>query len=317
MVARGAMTSSASTEHSRCPTAASSSKGTSSGWAPPERSRPPTPSGPRGEASSTSPTPWPADMVGGSGGGSRGDVPRPGAEPPRLLPADNASLKALEEAFGDFARLTCVRFVPRSSQRDFVSIAPMAGCFSSVGRAGGMQPLSLAPACLRGGKGVALHELMHVAGFWHEHSRADRDDYISISWDNILPGFEGNFMKSRTPNMLVGYDYSSVLHYSRYAFSRSGAPTITPLRAPAAPLGQRRGLSASDAARVNRLYGCRDAAAAPGLSPRPLPPASAPPALGTPGGPHPAPGAWTEVATAGTGEGCSEGCTAPGAETSG
>nr|XP_013806555.1 PREDICTED: astacin-like metalloendopeptidase [Apteryx mantelli mantelli] len=159
---------------------------------------------------------------------------------------DDASVKVLAEAFSDFARLTCVRFVPRSYQRDFVSIAPMTGCFSSVGRAGGMQPLSLAPACLRRGKGVALHELMHVAGFWHEHSRADRDDYISISWDHILPGFEGNFMKSRTPNMLVGYDYSSVLHYSRYAFSRSGEPTITPLRVPAAPLGQRRGLSASD-----------------------------------------------------------------------
>uniref|UniRef100_A0A8C6ZGV1 Metalloendopeptidase n=1 Tax=Nothoprocta perdicaria TaxID=30464 RepID=A0A8C6ZGV1_NOTPE len=156
--------------------------------------------------------------------------------------------------------LTCVRFVPHSYQRDFVSIAPLSGCFSSVGRAGGRQPLSLAPACLRRGKGVALHELMHVAGFWHEHSRADRDDYVRIAWEHVLPGFEGNFMKSRTPNMLVGYDYSSVLHYSRFAFSRSGAPTITPLRSPAAALGQRRALSASDAARVNRLYGCRDTA---------------------------------------------------------
>ncbi|XP_068776895.1 astacin-like metalloendopeptidase isoform X2 [Struthio camelus] len=214
---------------------------------------------------------------------------------------DNASVKILEEAFGDFARLTCVR------------------CFSSVGRAGGMQPLSLAPACLQRGKGVALHELMHVAGFWHEHSRADRDDYISISWDHILPGFEGNFMKSRTPNMLVGYDYSSVLHYSRYAFSRSGAPTITPLRTPAAVLGQRRQLSASDAARVNLLYGCRGAARP---SPRVLPP---PTAEGTsssaatarhPGASHPSPVAPTETAAPGTGGGRAGGRTAPGATTS-
>ncbi|XP_062452633.1 astacin-like metalloendopeptidase [Rhea pennata] len=188
-------------------------------------------------------------------------------------------------------------------------------CFSSVGRAGGMQMLSLAPACLRRGKGVALHELMHLAGFWHEHSRADRDDYIRISWDHILPGFEGNFMKSRTSNMLVGYDYSSVLHYSRYAFSRSGAPTITPLRPPTAPLGQRRELSASDAARVNRLYGCRGPAASPGLSTL-VPSALA--AAGFPGSPaptyrphgtHPTAGARTEVA--GTAEGRAGGCSAP------
>lgn len=61
-------------------------------------------------------------------------------------------------------------------------------CFSSVGRTGGMQVVSLAPACLRRGKGVTLHELMHAVGFWHEHSRADRDKYISISWNEILTG---------------------------------------------------------------------------------------------------------------------------------
>lgn len=57
-----------------------------------------------------------------------------------------------------------------------------------MGRAGGMQVVSLDPACLQKGKGVALHELMHVVGFWHEHSRADRDKYIKISWNNILTG---------------------------------------------------------------------------------------------------------------------------------
>lgn len=41
-----------------------------------------------------------------------------------------------------------------------------------------------------------------------------------------------------------------------YAFSRGAEPTITPLRDPRAVLGQRRGLSASDVARVKRLYGC-------------------------------------------------------------
>lgn len=48
--------------------------------------------------------------------------------------------------------------------------------------------VSLAPACLRKGHGIVLHELMHVLGFWHEHARADRDRYIKVNWNEILPG---------------------------------------------------------------------------------------------------------------------------------
>lgn len=48
--------------------------------------------------------------------------------------------------------------------------------------------VSLAPPCLRRGRGIVLHELMHVLGFWHEHARADRDRYIRVNWHEILPG---------------------------------------------------------------------------------------------------------------------------------
>ncbi|XP_074979483.1 astacin-like metalloendopeptidase [Caretta caretta] len=182
---------------------------------------------------------------------------------------DKPSVKIIKEAFADFAKFTCVKFVPYSYQRDFVSIMPMAGCFSSVGRTGGMQVVSLAPACLRRGKGVTLHELMHVVGFWHEHSRADRDKYISISWNEILTGFEINFMKSWNSNMLVNYDYSSVLHYGRYAFSMTGLPTIIPLSDPHVALGQRWNLSSSDIARVNKLYKCSPTLTEPELDQQP------------------------------------------------
>uniref|UniRef100_G1PAS4 Metalloendopeptidase n=1 Tax=Myotis lucifugus TaxID=59463 RepID=G1PAS4_MYOLU len=169
---------------------------------------------------------------------------------------DEPSRKVILQAFAEFERFTCIRFVAYHGQRDFISIIPVSGCFSGVGRSGGMQVVSLAPTCLQKGPGIVLHELMHVLGFWHEHSRADRDRYIRVNWNEILPGFEINFIKSRSNNMLVPYDYTSVMHYGRLAFSRRGLPTIMPLWDPSVHIGQRRNLSASDITRVLRLYDC-------------------------------------------------------------
>ena len=42
------------------------------------------------------------------------------------------------------------------------------------------------PNCL-GGEGRALHELMHALGIFHEQSRADRDDFVKISLENVIP----------------------------------------------------------------------------------------------------------------------------------
>lgn len=71
---------------------------------------------------------------------------------------------------------------------------------------------------------------LHALGFRHEHVRYDRDNYITVFWSNIRPGRESNF-KKRTPSDLVSgpYDYSSIMHYERKAFSNNGKETIRPL----------------------------------------------------------------------------------------
>ncbi|KAM9341927.1 hatching enzyme 1.2 [Pholidichthys leucotaenia] len=163
--------------------------------------------------------------------------------------------KMIKKGMENIEKGTCVRFVPRTHQRDYVDIKPKSGCWSYLGARGGRQTISLQiPDCIQ--VGVIAHEFMHALGFVHEQSRFDRDNYITVMWPNILKDRLRNFEKFRTENLELPYDYGSIMHFGMYAYSEHGEPTIIPKISKDIKLGQATSLSHIDKLKINKLYKC-------------------------------------------------------------
>ncbi|XP_023287566.1 zinc metalloproteinase nas-13-like [Orussus abietinus] len=169
--------------------------------------------------------------------------------------------QAILAAMADYHMYTCIQFKPYTgAEPDFVRIKKgRSGCWSSVGRKTGGQTLNLqTPACIRK-KGTIIHELMHTLGFLHEQSRFDRDNYITVNKSNILKKRLHNFnaaTNQTTQDFGVSYDYDSVMHYSRTAFSKNGLATLVPKPNPNIQIGQRIGFSPKDISKINKMYKC-------------------------------------------------------------
>ena len=58
-------------------------------------------------------------------------------------------------------------------------------CYSWVGKQTREQRISIGRGCER--MGTVVHEILHALGFFHEQSRLDRDDYVTINYQNIVP----------------------------------------------------------------------------------------------------------------------------------
>jgi hypothetical protein len=71
--------------------------------------------------------------------------------------------------------------------------------------------------------------------------------------DNVDASDRHNFTKMMNAGKDLGnYDYASIMHYPKDAFSRNGKDTIVPKDGQS--IGQRVGLSAGDIAAVAELY---------------------------------------------------------------
>eukprot|EP00795_Rhopilema_esculentum_P007650 gene7650-13471_t len=168
----------------------------------------------------------------------------------------------IEGAMKEISSKSCIKFVKRTNEENWIYFVRRAGCWSSVGKLywrPGFQEISLGNGCLL--HETMVHEVLHALGFWHEQSRPDRDQYIEIFWENIDEEQKSNFQKySHQEADILGiqYDYSSVMHYGSKAFSKNGKETMKPIRETSVNLGVAMEMSELDAIQLNALYDCKD-----------------------------------------------------------
>ena len=83
----------------------------------------------------------------------------------------------------------CLEWVERSDETNYVTFENSGTCSSRIGVAFFPFPVSQS---IELGKcahlaGHVKHEMMHTIGFYHEHSRSDRDMYIQVSLRRHAP----------------------------------------------------------------------------------------------------------------------------------
>lgn len=141
--------------------------------------------------------------------------------------------RAFLDGAAEWAMFAGLHFVPRTSEANYVTIyedAALSGGQSAVGMVGGQQFLRLGPNAWN--RATICHELGHTLGLVHEHQRSDRNAYVTILTNNILPGAEANFVLLTGSQNHGAYDFLSVMHYGRNTLSTNTASdTIVPLPA--------------------------------------------------------------------------------------
>ncbi|XP_070828326.1 high choriolytic enzyme 1-like [Chaetodon trifascialis] len=161
----------------------------------------------------------------------------------------------IERGLQSFHDLSCIRFVRRTSQRDYLNIQSLSGCYSYIGRVGYEQELSLQQSSYVYYDTIQ-HEVLHALGFNHEQTHSNRDQYIRVEWQNITPGSSVHSQSLNLLNQETTYDYGSVMHYGKFGFSSNGQPTMVAIPDANVEFGMATEMSEKDIIQLNQLYGC-------------------------------------------------------------
>ncbi len=178
----------------------------------------------------------------------------PTNEIPYFVQSNLRNPERIVQALAYFSN-TNIHFVPFKDQEDVIVFEQGFGaCKSYLGHIGGRQPLWISEGC---SATHIAHEIMHSLGFIHEQNRSDRDQFISIFWDNINPQFKINFEKFSSSLMKVSglseFDFESIMIYPETMFSINELPTMK-ANIHDQSIRPSRVLSYKDVARVNAAY---------------------------------------------------------------
>lgn len=172
----------------------------------------------------------------------------------------------VHDAIMEFNTKTKLCLVPRTNEEDYIKIVvdnTIAGAGSSkLGRQGDEQVIFI-KASGDGRQGIdkrgMIHELMHAAGFIHEHTRPYRANHIHIKEENVFNESLHNFELEDDGINYGAYDFCSIMHYNATAFSGNGKPTIechafgTPINCPPC-MGNDLTFSAQDIKGIEGFY---------------------------------------------------------------
>lgn len=156
--------------------------------------------------------------------------PWPGGAMPVLF--DDSVNPQRQKEFWDACRLwtpfSGVRCVAKGSEAKFAVVSTkQSGCFASVGmpiHSNGI--INLGEGCWRGA--TVLHEIGHAFGLIHEHQRTDRDQYIDVLLENVIPEYRFAYDIIPSSRITEGYDFDSIMHYWPGYFASSSNPTMVP-----------------------------------------------------------------------------------------
>ncbi|WP_299214628.1 M12 family metallopeptidase [uncultured Aquimarina sp.] len=157
------------------------------------------------------------------------------------------------KAINEIQNKTFLRFVERDNQDAYLYFKSNIENFAGIGYIGRRNNININDGA---SYEVVIHEIGHTLGLLHEHTRSDRDEFINIIYENIVPEYFPIFKKvnedSRVTNF-TPFDFESVMMYSAYQGTKNSEPTIT--KKDGSLFSKNiRGLSPNDALGLNIMY---------------------------------------------------------------